>query len=147
MGLSRCQRNLVDPALQVAQHGCFVGVAPEAIQALLQQISLHHPPVEREQFIELSFLVGVQMNPAGQQQPVLSLNQLPGSALGTTPPPPSCETRNRADPAPLAHTCHRPRPASARSPSTPASGSHACAAPIASAPAPPTSARTSVRAR
>src|SRR6202167_5418478 len=53
-----------------------MGIVPESIQRLLQQISLHHPAVEREQFIELPFLVGVQMNPAGQQQPVLALDQL-----------------------------------------------------------------------
>src|SRR5882672_12363028 len=67
---------LVNPALEITQHGSLIGIVPESIQALLQQISLHHPAVEREQFVELPFLVGVQMNPAGQQQPVLALDQL-----------------------------------------------------------------------
>src|SRR3979411_2948410 len=63
--------------MPMTQHGSFIGIVPESIQALLQQISLHHPAVERKQFVELPFLVVVQMNPAGQQQPVLSLDQLP----------------------------------------------------------------------
>src|SRR6516165_1775827 len=65
--------------------------------------------------------------------PSLSSPRNPDNPPDTTPPPPSSETQNRADPAPLARSCHRPPPASARSPSTPVSGSHACAAPIASA--------------
>src|SRR6516162_4120241 len=69
--------------------------------------------------------------------PSLSSPRNPDNPPDTTPPPPSSETQNRADPAPLARRCHRPRPASARSPGTPVSGSHACAAPIASAFSPP----------
>ena len=39
---------LIDPALQVAQHGSFIAVGPQPLQAFLQNLSFHHPPIEGE---------------------------------------------------------------------------------------------------
>src|SRR6516165_5674499 len=52
---------LVDPIVQVAQHGTLIGVVPQSVQALLQQIGLHDSSVQREELIELPFLICVQV--------------------------------------------------------------------------------------
>ena len=42
---------LIDPALQVAQHGSFVAISPQPLQALLEKVGFHHPPVEGKQLV------------------------------------------------------------------------------------------------
>jgi len=75
---------LVDPAVEVAPRCPFIGVGPQPVQAFLQQIGLHHSAVMPEQFIQHLPLVAVQVEPAGQQQPPLPLDEaslLPAFAI------------------------------------------------------------------
>src|SRR5437660_495991 len=42
---------LLDPALQVVQHGPFIAVGPQPLQAFLQKVGFHHPSVKGEQLV------------------------------------------------------------------------------------------------
>src|SRR6266566_5267600 len=42
---------LIDPTLQIAQHGSFLAVGPQPLQTFLQKVGFHHPAVEGEQLV------------------------------------------------------------------------------------------------
>ena len=43
---------LVDPTLQVIQHGAFVVVGPQAVQTLFEEVSFEYLSVQREELIQ-----------------------------------------------------------------------------------------------
>ncbi len=43
---------LVDPLIQVSLRRSFVGVSPQTIQTLLQQVRFHHPAVQPKQIVQ-----------------------------------------------------------------------------------------------
>ena len=55
--------------LAIAQHRALVGVGPPPVQALLEEIGLHDPSIQREQVVELLLLVRRQIDPPSQPQP------------------------------------------------------------------------------
>ena len=80
MGFSRCPAQLVDPFLQITQHGSFVAVIPQAREALLQQVGFENAPVQSEQGVQLTPLAAVQVEPTAQKQPALPPYQIPRSS-------------------------------------------------------------------
>src|SRR6516164_10894553 len=42
---------LIDPTLQIAQHGSFIAVGPQPFQTFLQKVGLHHPSIQGEQLV------------------------------------------------------------------------------------------------
>ena len=41
----------IDPALQIAKHRSFIAVGPQPLQAFLEKVGFHHPPVGGEQIV------------------------------------------------------------------------------------------------
>jgi len=68
---------LVDPALQVTQHGPFIGVVPQLRKALLEEIGFENAPIQSKQGVQLTPLAAIQVEPAGQVQPALAPQQIP----------------------------------------------------------------------
>jgi hypothetical protein len=66
---------LVYPSQYVVDHGSWVRELPQALQALLQQISLEHPPVHLEQLVEFPAVQLREVFPTAQQQPFLPLDE------------------------------------------------------------------------
>src|SRR5262252_4026297 len=42
---------LIDPTLQIAQHGSFIAVGPQPFQTFLQKVGFHHPSIQGEQLV------------------------------------------------------------------------------------------------
>lgn len=61
-GLGPLSPQLIDPALEEAQHRASIATAPQATEVFLQQVSLGDEPVECEWFVEL-LLLCVRSNP------------------------------------------------------------------------------------
>src|ERR1700723_4258684 len=80
MGFSRCPAQLVDPFLQITQHGSFVAVIPQAREALLQQVGFENAPVQSKQGVQLTPLAAVQIEPTAQKQPALPPYQISRSS-------------------------------------------------------------------
>ena len=76
-GLEPLPAQLIDPAVQVAQHRAFIAIGPEPVQTLFQQVGLHDSAVQGKQLVELLLLMRGQMQPARQQQPTFALDQFP----------------------------------------------------------------------
>src|SRR5258706_13507840 len=50
-GFQPLPSQLIDPTLQIAQHGPFIAVGPQPLQAFLQKVGFHHPSIEGEQIV------------------------------------------------------------------------------------------------
>src|ERR1700723_4069240 len=80
MGFSRCPAQLVDPFLQITQHGSFVAVIPQVREALRKKIGFENAPVQSEQRVQLTPLAAIQVEPTAQKQPALPPYQIPRSS-------------------------------------------------------------------
>jgi hypothetical protein len=66
---------LIDPSIQVTRRRALIAVSPETVEAFLEQIRLHHAPVQPEQFVQQSPFPAVQVDPAAEQQSALAFDR------------------------------------------------------------------------
>src|SRR5499427_6160048 len=50
-GYQSLPAQLIDPTLQIAQHGSFIAVGPQPFQTFLQKVGFHHPSIQGEQLV------------------------------------------------------------------------------------------------
>src|ERR1700677_4020956 len=88
-GFQPLPAQLVDPFLQIIQHGSFVAVIPQMREALLQQVGFENAPVQSKQGVQLAPLAAIQIEPTAQKQPTLASYQIPrGSSFAEELCPP-----------------------------------------------------------
>ncbi len=73
-GLQPLPLQLIHPLLQVVEHGPFVVVIPQPLQAFFQQTGFEDPPVHLEQPVQVSARCAGQVFPSTHQQPLLALD-------------------------------------------------------------------------
>src|ERR1700683_2147449 len=94
-GFQPLPAQLVDPFLQITQHGSFVAVIPQVREALLQQVGFENAPVQSKQSVQLTPLAAVQIEPTAQKQPALPSYQIPrGSSFAEELCPPAGMLQN-----------------------------------------------------
>ena len=52
-GLQTLPAELIDPSLQIIQHGAFIVVRPQPIQTFFEEVGFKHLPVESKQLVQL----------------------------------------------------------------------------------------------